>query len=206
MVSPPPEPLGVRETSRAGFPSLYGEFHIHGFEHLASGEAYVVLSRGEPGPAGPVPLVRIHSQCLTGDTLGSLRCDCGQQLHAALERIHGSGCGLLIYHPQEGRGIGILNKLSAYALQDRGADTVEANEMLGFDADEREYGACAEILRWFGVGGIRLMSNNPAKIEAMEKAGIRVVERVPLQVEPVETARAYLQTKKEKMGHLLEEV
>ncbi len=194
----------ITENSRANFPSLYGSFTIHGFRHEETGEAYVVLSRGLEEHAGTVPLVRIHSQCLTGDTLGSLRCDCGQQLQRAMKLIHESGYGFLVYHPQEGRGIGILNKLAAYTLQDQGKDTVEANRLLGFEADQREYSACAEILHHFRIDRVRLLSNNPAKVEALESAGIRVAERVSLVIEPCETSRYYLQTKKDKLGHLLD--
>jgi len=153
--------------------------------------------------SGPPPLVRIHSQCLTGDVFHSLRCDCRMQLEFALERIAEEGRGLLIYEHQEGRGIGLLNKLRAYELQDQGADTVEANEQLGFEADLRNYELPAAILRHFRVGAVRLMTNNPDKFNALESAGIRVVERVPVVIEPTESTEEYLRTKKEKLGHLL---
>ncbi len=200
-----PESPKVRAEARASFPTKYGEFTIYGFEYVPTGEPFVVLSVGEIGAAS-TPLVRIHSQCLTGDVLGSLRCDCGDQLAEALRTIHASGCGLLIYQLQEGRGIGILKKLQAYQLQDEGADTVEANEMLGFEADLRQYDGCVDILRYFGVERVRIMSNNPDKVSALEQGGIEVVDRVPLEICPHQRSREYLRTKKEKMGHLLENV
>ena len=153
---------------------------------------------------GSIPLVRIHSQCLTGDTFHSLRCDCGDQMDHALDQIEVSGCGILIYQMQEGRGIGLLNKLWAYQLQDEGSDTVEANVQLGFEPDQRSYGYCAEILKYFGVNQIRLMSNNPDKIRGLEAEGITVVERLPLVVASSPLSERYLKTKKEKMGHLLD--
>lgn len=151
-----------------------------------------------------VPLVRIHSQCLTGDVFHSLRCDCRAQLELAFEKVAEAGAGLIIYEQQEGRGIGIMNKLRAYELQDAGADTVEANEQLGFAADLRNYGLPGAILRDLGIQEVRLLSNNPKKIEALEKAGVRVVERVDAQVEVLPTNEEYLRTKREKLGHLLE--
>ena len=205
MNATPDPPPAVRLVSRADFPSRFGDFEILGFEHQPSGEPFVVLARGRPDGEA-VPLLRIHSQCLTGDALGSRRCDCGYQLQTALRRIEESGCGLLIYQLQEGRGIGILNKLLSYQLQDRGADTVEANEMLGFEADLREYAACGEILRCLGVGQVRLLSNNPSKIRSLEAAGIRVADRIPLEMPPDERSSHYLKTKKDKMGHLLDQV
>ncbi len=154
---------------------------------------------------GPLaPLVRIHSQCLTGDVFHSLRCDCRAQLELALHMIAEEGRGLLIYEHQEGRGIGLLNKLRAYELQDEGADTVEANERLGFESDLRNYELPGEILRYFGLKSIRLLSNNPEKVAAVETAGVRVEERVPCIVPAMVSTEAYLRTKKEKMGHLLE--
>ena len=149
------------------------------------------------------PLVRIHSQCLTGDVFHSLRCDCRAQLELALEKVGEESRGMIIYEHQEGRGIGLMNKLRAYELQDGGADTVEANERLGFRADHREYLMPGAILRYFELTGVRLMSNNPEKISALERAGVRVVERVPCRVEPGATFEDYLRTKKEKLGHLL---
>ncbi len=151
----------------------------------------------------PAPLVRIHSQCLTGDVFHSLRCDCRAQLEIALKSIAEEGRGLLIYEHQEGRGIGLLNKLRAYELQDQGADTVEANERLGFDSDLRSYALPGAILQYFGLKAVRLLSNNPEKVEAVESAGVRVTERVPCLAEVVDTREAYLRTKRDRMGHLL---
>src|SRR5262245_37684971 len=152
------------------------------------------------------PLARIHSQCLTGDVFGSGRCDCGAQLHFALEKISARGAGILIYQLQEGRGIGLMNKLLAYELQDSGHDTVEANQHLGFEADQRNYDLCADVLRYLGVSRVRLMSNNPQKIEALERAGIHVTERVPIEITPSDGTKNYLKTKKAKLGHLLSKV
>ena len=165
-------------------------------------EEAVVLKMGEL--AGEPPLVRIHSQCLTGDVFHSLRCDCRAQLEIALDSVAGEGRGLIIYELQEGRGIGLLNKLRAYELQDKGADTVEANERLGFDSDLRHYALPGAILRYFGLSAIRLLSNNPEKVMAVENAGVRVAERVPCLADVLDTRETYLRTKKEKMGHLLE--
>jgi 3,4-dihydroxy 2-butanone 4-phosphate synthase/GTP cyclohydrolase II len=198
------EPI-LRPVSEAEFPSRYGDFIIRGFEYTITREPYVVLTKGE-FTGDTSPLLRIHSQCLTGDVLGSLRCDCGEQLAEALVRIEEDGCGILIYQLQEGRGIGILNKLLAYELQDQGADTVEANEMLGFDADLRQYDACVQILKHFGICRVRIMSNNPSKIGALENGGITVEARIPLEMNPDQKRHQYLLTKKKKMGHLLENV
>jgi GTP cyclohydrolase II len=199
-VSPAFELLKVAE---ADFPSRFGHFRIFGFEgRYASGlEEAVVLRLGDM--TGDPPLVRIHSECLTGDVFHSLRCDCRAQLELALYRVAEEGRGMIIYEHQEGRGIGLMNKLRAYELQDLGADTVEANEQLGFKADHREYQLPGSILKYFGIGQVRLLSNNPDKIGALERAGISVVERVPCQVEPIATTEDYLRTKKEKLGHLL---
>lgn len=161
-----------------------------------------MLYKGEMN--GEVPtLVRIHSQCLTGDVFGSIKCDCGPQLHKTMEMINAEGRGAIVYQQQEGRGIGIINKIRAYALQDEGADTVEANEELGFAVDARDYQQCAEILFDLGLCKVRVISNNPDKLAALERAGLRIVERVPIEVESEQPAAHYLQTKKEKMGHLL---
>jgi GTP cyclohydrolase II len=191
------------KVAEADFPSRFGHFRIFGFEgQYPSGvEEAVVLRLGDM--SGPPPLVRIHSECLTGDVFHSLRCDCRAQLELALYRLSEEGRGMIIYEHQEGRGIGLMNKLRAYQLQDAGADTVEANEQLGFRADHREYQLPGSILKHFGIHEVRLLSNNPDKINALERAGVRVVERVPCQVEPIATTEDYLRTKKEKLGHLL---
>jgi GTP cyclohydrolase II len=196
----------IHQAAEADFPTRWGHFRILGFE-------------GEPGKSGQrrreeavaltlgdlraqPPLVRIHSQCLTGDVFGSLRCDCRQQLEMALSMIAAAGAGVLIYEQQEGRGIGLMAKLRAYELQDAGLDTVEANEKLGFKADHREFALPAQILKHQGLLQVRLLSNNPDKVAALEAAGIQVVERVPCEVEPSSHAQSYLKTKKEKLGHL----
>jgi len=197
--------LALTKIAEADFPTRFGHFRIHGFEGVTDGqtEEAVVLRMGDVVSGGP-PLVRIHSECLTGDVFHSLRCDCRSQLELSLELIAGEGRGLIVYEHQEGRGIGLLNKLRAYELQDAGADTVEANEQLGFEADLRGYQMPAEILLYLGVRRVRLLSNNPEKIAALENAGIEVVERVPCIVEAHTSNTGYLQTKKEKMGHLLD--
>jgi GTP cyclohydrolase II len=197
--------LRLHKVAEAAFPSRFGDFRIFGFEGVYSGrrEEAVVLRMGDLS-AGPPPLVRIHSQCLTGDVFHSLRCDCRAQLELSLERISDQERGLLIYEHKEGRGIGLLNKLRAYELQDQGADTVEANERLGFEADLRNYRLPADILLYFGLRAVRLLSNNPKKIQALERAGVRVVERVPCEAPTLDSAESYLRTKKEKMGHLLD--
>ena len=195
----------LEQVAEANFPTRFGDFRIFGFRggDLAQPQEAVALRLGDvSGP--PAPLVRIHSQCLTGDVFYSVRCDCRAQLELSLEMIAEERRGLLIYELQEGRGIGLMNKLRAYQLQDGGADTVEANEQLGFEADLRDYELPASILLHLGVREVRLLSNNPDKIAALEGAGIRVVERVPCQVPPSVTAEEYLRTKKEKLGHLLE--
>jgi len=195
----------LRKVAEADFPSRFGHFRILGFEGATAGvtEDAVVLKLGDIGTPEPV-LVRVHSQCLTGDVFHSLRCDCRAQLELALETIGKEGRGLLIYEQQEGRGIGLLNKLRAYELQDLGADTVEANEQLGFEADLRAYQMPAAILNFLGVRAVRLISNNPGKIQALENAGIRVTERIPCLVDPLDSTEKYLRTKRKKMGHLLD--
>jgi GTP cyclohydrolase II len=197
----------VQKVTTSVLPTKRGRFQILGYEAAVRGEkrTYVVLLKGTFLRSSP-PLVRIHSQCLTGDVFSSIRCDCGDQLKMAMRAIHRAGSGAIIYHPEEGRGIGILNKLRAYELQDRGADTVEANRKLGFADDERDYSACAEILRDLGFLRIRLLSNNPDKMEALEKRGIRVVELVSIEAPPRRSSQNYLKTKKEKLGHLLTRV
>ena len=194
----------LQKVAEADFPSQFGRFRIYGFQGISGDrlEEASVLTMGTL--AGDPPLVRIHSQCLTGDVFHSLRCDCRAQLEIALESIAAEGRGMVIYELQEGRGIGLLNKLRAYELQDQGADTVEANERLGFDSDLRSYELPGAILQYFGLKAVRLMSNNPEKVEAVERAGIEVVERVPCVADVVDTREAYLRTKKEKMGHYLE--
>ncbi len=162
----------------------------------------MVLKAGDLRAGAGTPLVRIHSECLTGDVFHSLRCDCRSQLELALDQITAEGCGLLIYEHQEGRGIGLLNKLRAYELQDQGRDTVEANEELGFAADLRDYALPAAILQYFNVSAVRLLSNNPAKVAALERAGIRVVERAPIVAPPLESTAEYMKTKREKLGHI----
>ena len=195
----------LQKVAEADFPTRFGQFRIYGFEGRfeETVEEAVVLCRGLL--TGQPPLVRIHSQCLTGDVFHSLRCDCRAQLELALERIAEEDRGVLIYELQEGRGIGLLNKLRAYELQDQGADTVEANERLGFKADLRSYQLPGEILRHFGLTSVRLLSNNPEKVEAVERAGIRVTERIPCIAAPLDSTETYLRTKRTKMGHLLEE-
>jgi GTP cyclohydrolase II len=220
----------VTKVAEADFPTRWGHFRIYGFEGyfdepvsgVQASETYDGMSpkdalgregklerRKETAVAlvlgdvqSAVPLVRIHSQCLTGDVFASMRCDCRQQLEMALEGIAASRCGVLVYEQQEGRGIGLMAKLQAYQLQDDGLDTVQANEKLGFKADCRDYNLPVQILRELGLKRIRLMSNNPDKVQAVEKAGIEVVERVSAEVVPYESSEAYLRTKREKMGHL----
>lgn len=194
----------LKKIAEANFPSRFGHFRIYGFEGHYNGapEECVVLRMGSLDGEEP-PLLRIHSQCLTGDVFHSLRCDCRSQLELSLNLIAEEGRGLVIYEHQEGRGIGLLNKLRAYELQDEGADTVEANERLGFEADLRSYQMPADILAYFGVKQVRLLSNNPDKIAALERGGIQVTERIPCIVAPHESSQGYLQTKKQKLGHLL---
>jgi 3,4-dihydroxy 2-butanone 4-phosphate synthase / GTP cyclohydrolase II len=191
----------VQRVDQARLPTDYGEFLISGYRSIVSNEEFVVLSQGDLGSGIPA-LVRIHSQCLTGDVFGSERCDCGQQIRMAMKLIENEGRGAIVYQQQEGRGIGIINKIRAYKLQDEGADTVEANEKLGFAADLRSYHQCAEILCDLGVRHVRLMSNNPDKLRALEQVGISVVERVELLTSLSPDAQKYLRTKKEKMGHI----
>ena len=200
-----PRSLSVQRVAEARLPTEVGEFRIAGYRSLISNEEFIVLFKGEMQPDTPT-LVRIHSQCLTGDVFGSTKCDCGRQLRRAMEMIEEEGRGAIVYQQQEGRGIGIINKIRAYALQDKGADTVEANERLGFGADLREYRQCAEVLFDMGLCQVRVLSNNPLKILALEEAGLQIVERVSIEVEPTESATAYLRTKKQKMGHLLESI
>ena len=196
----------VEQVASAEFPTRWGKFRIYGFRGHSEGrvdrriEEAVALVMGDVKSAAP--LVRVHSQCLTGDVFHSLRCDCRQQLELSLSMISEEGAGILIYEQQEGRGIGLMAKLQAYELQDAGLDTVEANERLGFKADQRDFTLPGEILKALGVTRVRLLSNNPDKVEALERSGVQVVERVPCEVTPSPHAEEYLRTKKEKLGHL----
>ncbi len=195
----------LSKVAEADFPSRFGKFRIYGFEarRASETEEALALKLGDISSGSGAPLVRIHSQCLTGDVFHSLRCDCRSQLELALDSIVAEGRGLLIYEHQEGRGIGLLNKLRAYELQDGGLDTVEANERLGFEADLRDYALPAAILNYFQIREVRLLSNNPDKVAALEEAGIRVVERAPIIAPALETTAGYLRTKREKLGHLV---
>ena len=195
--------MTVECVAEACLPTDFGRFQILGYRSLNSNEEFVALVHGELRQDRP-SLVRIHSQCLTGDVFGSTRCDCGQQLRKAMELIAREGSGAIIYQHQEGRGIGIINKIRAYALQDEGADTIEANQKLGLAVDLRCYEQCAEILGHLGITEVRLISNNPEKIRTLEEMGLKVVERVPLMIPPTDAATGYLRTKKQRMGHLLE--
>lgn len=195
------EPL-MTLAAEAILPTEHGEFRLVGFENNLTGEHHVALVRGHISPEKPT-LLRVHSECLTGDALRSLKCDCGDQLSAALTRINEENHGILLYLRQEGRGIGLINKIKAYALQDQGLDTVEANVALGLPEDARSYGIGAHILKLLGVGKIRLMTNNPTKIEGLKGYGLDVVERVPIQTNHHERSQDYLKTKKDKMGHIL---
>ncbi|MBK7704191.1 MAG: GTP cyclohydrolase II [Acidobacteria bacterium] len=186
----------IQRIAVANLPTVIGVFKIAGYRSLTSGEEFVVLFKEKIDPEVPT-LVRIHSQCLTGDVFGSIKCDCGPQLQRAMEMIESEGRGAIVYQQQEGRGIGIVNKIRAYALQDEGADTVEANEQLGFAVDARNYHQCAEILSDLGLRKVRVMSNNPQKIAALKDAGLEIVERVALEVEAREPAEHYLKTKGE---------
>ncbi|MFZ0635952.1 MAG: GTP cyclohydrolase II [Candidatus Acidiferrales bacterium] len=193
----------ARIVARAELPSRFGDFEILGIEGRDASETAVALVHGKIRGGRTPPLVRVHSQCLTGDVLASERCDCRAQLEFSLERIARAPSGILLYLPQEGRGIGLMNKLKAYQLQDAGMDTVEANAKLGFAADSRNYGFSAEILKLLGARTVRLLSNNPDKVQQLESGGVRIAERVPCQPRTSRRSRAYLQTKKHKLGHLL---
>lgn len=192
----------VKSVASAILPTEYGEFSVYAFENQIDKQTHLALVYGEIG-AGRDVLVRVHSECVTGDVLGSLRCDCGAQLHSAMRRIAREGCGVLLYLKQEGRGIGLANKIRAYALQDEGLDTVEANERLGFKADQRDYGVGVQILRALGVRSLRLLSNNPRKLVAIEGYGLSVTEWLPLEIPASASTLRYLTTKKNKLGHAL---
>jgi GTP cyclohydrolase II len=193
----------VERAAVASLPTEWGDFQVAAYRSLTTEEEFVVLFKGEMRRDVPT-LVRIHSQCLTGDVFGSIKCDCGGQLHQTMQMIQQEGRGAIVYQLQEGRGIGIVNKIRAYALQDEGADTVEANERLGLAVDLRDYRQCAEILFDLGLCQVKVISNNPLKLRALEEAGLKIVERVSIEVDSAEDAADYLRTKKEKLGHLLE--
>jgi 3,4-dihydroxy 2-butanone 4-phosphate synthase/GTP cyclohydrolase II len=197
--------MNFDKVPRAKLPTSLGNFIIRGFRDLDSGEEAVALVVGNPAPA-TVALVRIHSQCLTGDVFSSRRCDCGDQLEAAMSLIAKAESGVLIYQQKEGRGIGLINKIHAYELQDRGLDTVAANIKLGFEADLRDYHMPAEILKYLGATRIHLLSNNPEKVQGLEREGICVEKRLSLEIPPNSLSREYLKIKKEKLGHILNEV
>ncbi|MCB1672946.1 MAG: GTP cyclohydrolase II [Gammaproteobacteria bacterium] len=191
----------IKYVASARLPTQWGVFTIHGFEDTATGKEHVALAMGDTGNGEPL-LTRIHSECLTGDCLFSQRCDCGPQLQYAIESVAAEGRGLILYLRQEGRGIGLLNKIKAYELQDSGADTVEANEQLGFKADSREYQICLPMLEHFKVRSVRLLTNNPRKVEAMGEMGIKVAERLPIHVGLNSHNESYLAVKVDKLGHL----
>lgn len=193
--------MTLRFVESARLPTPFGEFELHGFEDEASGKEHVMLTLGDVGDGAPV-LLRIHSECLTGDALFSLRCDCGPQLEAAMERIGKEGRGIILYLRQEGRGIGLTNKIRAYKLQDEGKDTVEANVHLGFDADLRDYTICKTMLESVGALRLRLMTNNPRKMDALKALGFECVERIPHEIAANPHNERYLQIKKGKLGHL----
>lgn len=195
--------MSIRFVATAKLPTQWGTFSLHGFEEVSSGKEHVALVMGDVADGKPV-LMRVHSECLTGDALFSQRCDCGPQLEAAMAKIAAEGRGVVLYLRQEGRGIGLMNKIRAYALQDKGADTVEANEQLGFGADLREYAVCETMLAHLGVKKVRLLTNNPRKIAALEDYGIEVVERLALDPGRNPHNEGYLQTKQGKLGHLFD--
>jgi len=195
----------VKRAASAKMPTDFGDFRVHAFESQVDSQTHVALVRGEIGDGKDV-MVRVHSSCLTGDGLHSIRCDCGMQLSAAMEKIAAEGRGILLYLNQEGRGIGLANKIRAYELQDEGFDTVEANERLGFKADQRDYGIGVQILKDLGVRSMRLLSNNPRKLVGIEGYQLSVAEWLPLEIAPSDHTRVYLKTKKEKLGHKLTSV
>lgn len=192
----------IQRAAEANLPTSHGEFRMIGFENATNGEHHVALVKGNISPNDEV-LVRVHSECLTGDAFGSMKCDCGEQLQAALDKIEEEGKGILLYMRQEGRGIGLINKIKAYALQDQGMDTVDANLALGFDEDLRDYGIGAQILSDLGVRKVRLMTNNPLKLKGLTGHGIEIVSREPIQLNHNERNEHYMKTKKDRMGHML---
>ena len=192
----------MEKIAEADLPSKYGHFRIHAYESKLDGKCHLAIMKGDVRGKKDV-LVRVHSECLTGDALGSMRCDCGEQLATALKKIEAEGCGVVLYMRQEGRGIGLANKMRAYELQDQGKDTVEANVLLGFAPDERDYGIGAQILSDLGLSSIRLMTNNPAKRAGLEGYGLSITERVPLVMPVNEYDRNYMKVKSAKMGHIL---
>ncbi|MDK1023806.1 MAG: GTP cyclohydrolase II [Gammaproteobacteria bacterium] len=194
--------MSVGFVAASNLPTPWGVFTLHGFEELETGKEHVALTLGNVSSGRPV-LARVHSECLTGDSLFSLRCDCGSQLQSALKKIAAEGVGVLLYLRQEGRGIGLLNKIRAYQLQDAGADTVEANEQLGFDADLRDYTVCKQMLAHLQIKKLKLMTNNPVKVKALTKLGLEIVERIPLQTGVNAHNVKYLATKVEKFGHIM---
>ena len=191
--------MKIKTLAKAKLPTPWAEFSITAFEDTANGEEHLAISLGN---LNNDPLLRIHSQCLTGDALFSLRCDCGSQLEMALKKIASEESGLIIYMAQEGRGIGLGNKIKAYELQDQGMNTIEANESLGFEADERNYSICGEILASMNIASVRLMTNNPSKIEGLISSGIDVVDRVSIEVDASDHNKDYLDVKADRMGHL----
>ena len=195
----------TRQVATAKLPTEFGDFEIHAYDDLTEQKTHVALVLGDIGDGKGV-LIRVHSSCLTGDVFHSARCDCGPQLHTAMKLIASEGRGIILYLNQEGRGIGLANKIRAYALQDQGYDTVEANERLGFSADQREYGLGVEILSDLGVKSMRLLTNNPRKLAGVENHGMSVSELVPIEIPASDSTRRYLRTKKEKLGHLLSSV
>lgn len=202
-LSPCSRHISVIREAEASLPTEFGNFRIAGYRSIESGEEFVAVYRGDLTNGEPAS-VRIHSQCLTGDVFHSIKCDCGPQLEQAMQTVASEGRGAVVYQQQEGRGIGIINKIKAYALQDEGADTIEANLMLGLEVDLRQYGQCVEILRDLGLKKVKALTNNPEKIKAMRDGGLEIIERVPIEFEPSEQTRKYLSVKKFQMGHFLD--